>query len=58
MEGSVKIKFRQFVVVDNLDIEDRINEELKGWKITKIISLKVKSFGELVRVTLIGEVDE
>jgi hypothetical protein len=54
---AVKIKFRQFMVNDVGDIERRINEELLGWKITKIVTLTVKQYDGFHMITLVGEVD-
>ena len=68
----IKIKFLQIKVNDYFEVENRINEELKGWKITKInflniekqsiISEKVNQYNSIPApkfiIYLVGEIHE
>lgn len=50
----MKIKYIQFNLSSSDNIENRINEELKGWKIKKIYYIDIKDD----RIIVIGEVNE
>jgi len=54
----LKVKFIKCRVDSADKIEHRINEELKGWKMKKIVYLTLKPYGEYIQITLIGEIDE
>ena len=55
---ATQIKYRNIAVNEECDIEGRVNEELKGWKITKIIKLEIFyiAVADYWKIILIGEV--
>ena len=54
----MRIKYCDFEVPKN-KIEERLNEELKGWKIKKIIQIKITKISpKLMRAVFIGEVSD
>ncbi len=53
----MKIKIVEFYANSIKNLEGKLNSEIKGWKITKILKIDVKKSHDLgYKVFLIGEV--
>lgn len=54
----MRVKYIRFSVESTKLVESRINEELKGWKITKLIYFGMEEVDGNWVVDFIGEINE